>query len=172
MMSGEPENPTISVPQASENATIEKKLLFVQYRGKCTEEYARSLHLCNAPCTMVMTLRKLKTVLPSLKPPIEKPLKSGIVYKLTCPRCYACYVGQTSRHLLYRFKEHMNPKTPVGSHLKQCSETIACEDTEILAASNRGENHLMTLEALWINQLRPQLNTKDEYRSRTLTIKL
>jgi len=35
-------------------------------------------------------------------------------------------------------------------------------------------NHIasMTLEALIIKAIKPTLNTKDEYRSRTLTIKL
>ena len=45
----------------------DKFMLFVQYRGKCTEDYAQSLHKINAPCRIVMTLRKLKTVLPSLR---------------------------------------------------------------------------------------------------------
>ena len=31
---------------------------------------------------------------------------------------------------------------------------------------------IMTLEALWINHLKPSINTKDEYRSRTLVIKI
>ena len=31
--------------------------------------------------------------------------------------------------------------------------------------------NLMTLEALWIDEVKPNLNTKDEYKSRTLTIK-
>ena len=31
--------------------------------------------------------------------------------------------------------------------------------------------HLLTLEALYIGEIRPELNTKDEYQSRELTIK-
>ena len=54
----------------------DKFMYFIQYRGKCTEEYARALHKVNAPCRIIMTLRKLKTVLPSLKPPVEKMIKS------------------------------------------------------------------------------------------------
>ena len=152
--------------------SIPKKLLFVQYRGKCTEEYARALHRCEAPCTVVMTLRKLKTVLPSLKPSTDKFLRSGVVYRINCPRCSACYVGQTSRHLQTRFKEHLNRTQPVGRHLQQCNTTVNCEEVEILASSSRGEQHLMTLEALWIDEVGPTLNTKDEYKSRTLTIRL
>jgi len=32
--------------------------------------------------------------------------------------------------------------------------------------------HLMTLEALYIKSIKPSINTKDEYRSRALTIKI
>ena len=81
------------------SSQTKKASLKIQYRGKVTEDYARALHKAGAPCNIVMTLRKLKTVLPSLKPPTEKMLKSGVVYKLTCPSCTACYVGETTRHL-------------------------------------------------------------------------
>lgn len=102
-------------------ADIQKKLLFVQYRGKCTEDYARALHRLKAPCTIVSTLRKLKTVLPSLKTPVEKPLRSGVVYKITCPRCQSCYVGATTRHCKTRFNEHMKPSAGVKKHLRKCN---------------------------------------------------
>ena len=55
-----------------------KHMIFLQYRGKCTE---RALHRVKAPCNIVLTLRKLKTVLPSIKPPFEKSIRSGVVYK-------------------------------------------------------------------------------------------
>ena len=57
------------------------------------EQLARNLHNCKAPCTLIMTMRKLKSVLPSLKPQIEKSLKSGVVYKIKCASCEAAYVG-------------------------------------------------------------------------------
>ena len=146
--------------------------LFIQYRGKCTEDYARALHKINAPCTIVMTLRKLKTVLPSLKPPVEKMLKGGLVYHLTCSRCYACYVGETSGHLKSRFNEHTQRAGPVKFHLSQCGTTITEENVDILQTSSRREHYLLTLEALHIRELKPQINTKDEYKSRELMIKL
>jgi len=43
---------------------------------------------------------------------------------------------------------------------------------DILKTSAKGENHLLTLEALFIEELKPSINTKDEYRSRALTIRL
>ena len=103
---------------------VEKKSLIIQYRGKCTEDYVRALHKIEAPCTIIMTLRKLKTVLPSLKTPVEKMLRSGVVYKLKCPRCSVCYVGQTSRRLQSRFREHLNNQGLMKSHLSQCHVTM------------------------------------------------
>ena len=78
---------------SEENSTTKKFPLMIQYRGKCSEEYARALHRCSASCTIIMTIRKLRTTMPSLKPPVEKMIRSGIVYKITCPRCTAWYVG-------------------------------------------------------------------------------
>jgi hypothetical protein len=148
-----------------------KKAIFLQYRGKCTEDYARSLHKCKAPCTIIMTLRKLKTTMPSLKPPVEKHLRSGVVYMIVCASCQAAYVGQTCRHLLTRVKEHKKPSTAMGKHMRKCQTEYSLETTSILASSSRGMTHLMTLEALYIAELKPTLNTKEEYRSRELTIK-
>ena len=147
-------------------------MIFIQYRGKCTEDYARALHQCEAPCKMVMTLRKLKTTMPSLKPQVEKHLRSGTVYQIQCPSCQACYVGQTSRHILTRFKEHAQPSEPVRKHFDNCALKPTFENMEILKSSARGETHLETLEALFIEEKRPVINTKEEWRSRTLTIKL
>ena len=45
------------------------------------------------------------------------------------------------------------------------------EEVEILATTSREEWYRLTLEALFIEELKPSLNTKDEYRSRALTIK-
>ena len=138
-----------------------KQLLFINYRGKITEDYVRAL--------IKMTIRKMKTLMPSLKATTEKGLKSGVVYQITCPQCSLCYVGQTSRHLVTRFKEHLRKNAPVSQHLHQCNAQLSVNDTNILSC---GTKNLMTLEALWIDELKPALNTKDEFRSRTLTIKL
>ena len=147
-------------------------LLFLQYRGKCSERYAKDLRKTGVPVKIVFTLRKLKTVTPSLKEPVDMNLKSGVVYKLTCPRCTACYVGATSRHLQIRFKEHISRKSSaVAKHLELCNVEGHEMDREILSASLYGEVHLFTMEALWIRQLKPKINVKDEYRSRELIIK-
>ena len=156
-------------------------MIFLQYRGKCSETYARDIkRLCSSsvvtsvPCKVIFTLRKLKTVLPSLKEPVEKNLRSGIVYKITCSHCEVCYVGKTRRHLQSRVQEHLRRKGPVKTHLEKCVDGISEDSVEILGSTTKGEVHLLTLEALWIREIKPFLNTQDTMRSRDLklTIKL
>ena len=106
-----------------EGTTAPKQLLFVQYRGKASEDFARALHKAEAPCTVVFTLRKLRSVLPSLKPSVPKNLRGSVVYKLKCPRCAACYVGQTDRHFCTRLTEHQQKKDqPVYKHFQKCGK--------------------------------------------------
>ena len=45
------------------------------------------------------------------------------------------------------------------------------DDVNILSRA-KSAHQLLVLEALYINQLKPLLNTKDEYRSHTLVIKI
>ena len=165
-----PTETTDAKPPAVENK-VQKRLVFVQYRGKCTEVFAKDLHGVGAPCSVVMTLRKLRTVLPSLKPQVELSLRSGVVYKISCSGCQASYVGQTGRHLLQRFKEHTY-SGPVKMHFQQCNIKPAFEKhVTVLGATSRGTQHLLTLEALWIREEAPTLNTRDEWNNRELTIK-
>ena len=70
------------------------------------------------------------------------------------------------------YKEHRRKATPVGSHFTSCNHNLEMDDVCILAGCVRSVVRLMTLEALWINSIKPSLNTKDEYRSQTLVIKI
>ena len=108
----------------------------------------------------------------SLKPPVEKLMKSGVVYQLTCPRCSACYVGQTGRHIQTRLKEHLQRAGPMKSHLAQYNATLTSDQVDILHSTSRGESFLLTLEALHIREHKPSINTKDEYKSKEFVIKL
>ena len=110
--------------------------------------------------------------MPSLKMSVDKMFQSRVVYKIECSRCKACYVGQTIRHLKTRIGEHQRPTSPVGVHMRSCETEILSENVTILEKSNKSVDHLLTLEALWIRDLKPSINTKDEYRSHILTIKI
>ena len=65
----------------------DKFKFFITYRGKPTEELSKAFKKLNAPCRVIMTLRKMKTIMPSLKPRIPHMLQSNVVYQITCPGC-------------------------------------------------------------------------------------
>ena len=55
--------------------------------------------------------------------------------------------------------------------MRECKTKCSLENISILASTSRGVAHLLTLEAFYIEELKQALNTKEEFRSRTLTIK-
>ena len=58
------------------------------------------------------------------------------------------------------------------THLELCGATLLDDNVEILQASARGEGYLLTLEALYIKEVKPTINTKEEWKSRELKIML
>ena len=54
--------------------------------------------------------------------------------------------------------------------LETCIDGITQDSVEILGSTSKGEVHLLTLEALWIRELKPFLNTQDTMRSRDLKL--
>ena len=55
-------------------------------------------------------------------------------------------------------------------HFEECNITPSDDLVKIIGTS-RFLDKLLTLEALFIEEIKPELNTKDEYRSRTLKLK-
>ena len=127
----------------------DKFKFFINYRGKLTEKLAVSFKKLNAPCRLIMTMKKTKFILPSLKPFVPDMLRNNVVYKIQCPRCQSSYVGQTTRHLQQRFKEHIGNKGPVKTHFENCAITPTHDVISILGSMDRGEGRLLTLEALF-----------------------
>ena len=147
----------------------EKFLFFVNYRGKPTEKLANSFKKLNAPCKIIMTLNKTKNAVSSLKATVPSMLQSNVVYKISCPQCELSYVGQTARHLQQRFREHTGNKGLIKIHFDSCGLKPDFNNIKILGKAQG--NKLLTLEALFIAEIKPSLNTKDEYRSRELKLK-
>ena len=173
------ENPEVdhdkNVTNLDENASLlnvqdkDKFNFFLNYRGKITDKFVTDVKKLNLPLRMVMTLTKTKSCLPNLKTPVSDMLKSNVVYKITCSQCQLCYVGQTARHLATRYKEHVSPRGLLRKHFDNCQITPSFDLVDILGRA-KGEK-LLTLEALFIAEIKPKLNTKDEYRSRELKLK-
>ena len=63
----------------------------------------------------------------SVKDPVPLDLRSRVVYKFLCAGCNACYIGETSRHLSTRVREHLSRdrNSHVYQHLQQ-SQACRC----------------------------------------------
>ena len=118
-------------------------IVTMQFRGSTTEQFVRKLKACGAPIQVILTLRKLRSCLPSLKAPVDKLMKSDVVYKITCSRCKTCYVGKTSRHLATQFAEHRTHSGgPVVQHMKECRVEVKDLDVEVLKCMMKGKFQL------------------------------
>ena len=79
----------------------------------------------------------------------------------------------TSRHLITRMKEHFYPNCVMTTHLRSCGAKMnpsTCEQS--IDKTNRNIVFLSILEALHIREMKPSLNTKDEYKGRLLRIRI
>ena len=160
-------NPLQSQPPTN----VAPVMLQLQYRGHATDRFISKLRKSEAPITPVLTTRKLRSCLPNLKAPSSVDIRSRVIYKVTCPGCGSCYVGATTQHLCTRVQQHRNKGQPLRRHFDTCNAKVSMQHTEILDFTTRDYNILLALEALHIRELQPTINTKDEYRSRKLTLK-
>ena len=142
---------------------------FLNYRGKITDTFVTDVKKLNPPLCMVITLTKTKNCLPNLKTHVSDMFKSNVVYKIKFSQCQLCYVGQTARHLATRYREHVSPRGLLRKHFDKPNYPFFRQLVSILGRA-KGEK-LLTLEALFIEEVKPKLNTKDEYRSRELKLK-
>ncbi|EZA55367.1 hypothetical protein X777_04820, partial [Ooceraea biroi] len=62
--------------------------------------------------------KKLDLVISRGKDKIELGQRNGVVYKIDCINCDACYIGQTKQHLDTRIKEH---RVDIKKHLSNHS---------------------------------------------------
>ena len=148
--------------------STDRQFVNLEYRGKATEDFANKIRKLIPSVNVYFTTTKLKNVLPNLKCSVPLTLKSNVVYKVSCPGCCRAYIGQTTRHLSVRINEHSFKGTPVQTHFKGCSSKPSMDDVEVLDSAN-DLKMLLTLEALYIRRQKPELNTKEEFRSRTLS---
>ena len=75
----------------------------------------------------------------------------------------------------YGFENIANLPDHFGNILDSGGVSLAFENKESVTSiqsTTRSIPFLKTLEALWQRGIRPTINTKDEYRSRELTLKL
>ena len=99
--------------------------------------------------------------------------KMGVVYQIECLTCSALYVGETSRTLSIRIKEHLASKrrksltSPLGKHRV---EAHGGNDFEVKCTILTYESEISArkaLEAFWISAKSPAMNNKNECLSIT-----
>ena len=158
----------------SERPKLSKSLLVkIQFRGVETSKFIKSIFKGNTdlPVQIILTTCKLRQLVSQLKSPIAKLSRSSLIYQITCSGCNALYVGQTGRHLITRLQEHGRKGTPVAQHFKDCQvpTSTIISSSKILDSTSRSK--LTTLESIYISKLRPQINNRDEFRSKSLMIR-
>ena len=168
--------------KSKKNMTEKKKLcdysndsppiLMVQCKGNHCQTLAKKVRdITNAQ--IIFTTRKMKTCMPSLNSSFSSELKIKVVYRLECCGCKPIYIGQTVQNLTIRIEEHRKEDTPVGQPVRQCgSESGKSEFKWKIIDQASSSIKLLTLEALHIRKERLAINTRDEFRSRELTLRL
>ena len=69
-----------------------------------------------------------------------------------------------------RISEYQKTDSPVGQHIVECCGALTAFNYKIIDECQESEK-LMTIEAIHISRRKPQLNTRDESKSRELTLK-
>ena len=99
-----PETRFFKLPFTGKYSSYTKKKL-----QNVLEKYCKDISV-----KLVFTTFKIGSMF-SLKDSIPNALKSNVVYKFSCASCNACYVGETTRHLATRIKEHL--RSDMNSHV-------------------------------------------------------
>ena len=110
----------------------------------------------------------------SLKDKTTPELRASLVYKYTClgdPDI--SYIGKTKRYLQNRINEHKKGNSAICDHIDLCDWCAQCpEDGFRPVQSAKTDMDLSILEALYIKQHNPKLNTQLFNSGTSITLKL
>ncbi|GBG42825.1 hypothetical protein CBR_g76335, partial [Chara braunii] len=95
------------------------------------------------------------------------------VYTISSPRCRASYIGQTSRDVNVRWKEHIVASTRDGknTHLYHWWRVFGSESYVMLPVDEEAAHNLLELEQLYIRKWSPTLNVSGVTRKSRWTRK-
>lgn len=146
-------------------------ILQLPYKGLTGEKLIRSLNkLITDSFPNELNARILFKGTPlsshfNLKDKTNKDHIHNLVYKITCPEatCQQTYVGETGRRLSHRIHEHCHDiNSKIYQHISTTNHgNISIDNATILNHSFKEIHHRKVAEALYIKQIKPQLNKQN-----------
>ena len=160
--------------------TAEKKdlVIVLPFLGKSSHDLRTRLKDIiskNLPFSKIGVIFKSSTRISNLfqfKDKMPYCLRSNVVYKFSCGRCYATYCGETCRHLrvrvgkqsvvspLTRTNLKSKKSTAVKDYMLFCDHIVSIDDFKILATSD-SDFHVKVKESLLISRDEPILNKNE-----------
>ena len=126
-----------------------------------TKRYCRYLNI-----KLVFSSFKIKNLM-NVKDTVPRSLRSSVVYKFNCAECNSAYVGERSRHLSTRVREHLctDKNSNIFKHLKSSDKCKkACNDSCFTILDSASTYHQRKIkEALHILCERPVLNKQVQH---------
>ena len=110
----------------------------------------------------------------SAKDPLPFHLKSRVVYKFQCAGCNACYIGETTRHIITRIEEHLkkDKKSHIYKHVHNNASCLSKCDKDCFKILDHASTNwqLKVKEGLHIEWENPEINKQVKYIGKTLTL--
>ena len=120
----------------------------------------------NLNIKLVFSSFKIKNII-RVKRFVPRSPRSCVVYKFTCAECNSAYVGETSRHISTRVREHLlsDKNSHVFNHLQSsdAGENACNETCSEVIDSARTHYQLKIKEALHIMWEGPILNKQVQH---------
>ena len=109
----------------------------------------------------------------SVEDPIPLDLRYRVVYKFSCAGCNACYIGETSRHLSTRVREHLSRdrNSHIFQHLQQSQACRGLANKNCFSIVDCAPNKLQMIpkEAMHIKWENPTLSKQLKHADLTLS---
>ena len=147
----------------NDTSTIYFKLPFLNI-SNFTQRKVRMLakkYCKNLNIKLAFSSFKIKNLI-TVKDCVPRSLRSCVVYKFICAGCNSVYIGETSRHLSTRVREHLftDKNSHIFKHLKSSSTCKdACGEGCFRVLDSASSHHNLRIkEALHIMWERPNLN--------------
>ena len=148
------------------NSIKEKKITFARITYHPEIEYKfRNIFRRFKLTTAFTNNFQIKLLLENSKDKENFLNKPGI-YKIDCPKCQKCYIGQTRRNIQVRFKEHIYhskfhniDKSAIALHTYETGHQFKIENIKLIKHST--SNKLNMLEAIFMKKFLNNLLNND-----------